>query len=212
MILSSIPVGEHSCLDPVSFLTNLGDVSQIEEQFLSWPQQPEQLLYFPSLDNGVVDDFAAGVLTRLVTDMVAHSAFPLCDLERGYAPRPEHTVAANTLVAAGFVEKIAVGDGLLRFSQAGMRHMRQAWLLDAPTRVCGVREGIPLEDATVYELICHLRRAGWAWQRWTGAKTLPRGYFLGAPKVWFTSGASPPRQYLEALLRAEELSVEFWAS
>lgn len=50
-----------------------------------------------------------------------------------------------------------------------------------------------------------LREAGWRWEHWTGRRSLPVGYMKGAPKVWYSSGLSPHRRYLELIVRAEDL-------
>ena len=67
-----------------------------------------------------------------------------------------------------------------------------------------VRPNVAIQDYTARELFICLERAGWIWTRCaTNHKTLPVGYYPGAPKVWCSTRIIP-RGYLQCLLQADQ--------
>lgn len=199
VMIASTPVGEHSKLDPVSLLGDLGDAAVLEERFLAWPQAKEQSFFFArSALPETVDDETFELVQRVVTDMVGHSAF---ETSRAYSPPEAQRGLMDLLSGVGLVQ--SVGDATYCLTQIGLRSLQQAWTLCVPQRVCERRPELAIEDCTCYELICRLSDAGWRWQLWKGRRWCV-GYVPGDAKIWFTTGNSPPRAYLQVLLRAEE--------
>ena len=71
---------------------------------------------------------------------------------------------------------------------------------------------------TVFELINELQVEGWTWRRWLPKSARPKraeakhptpdGYIVGQAKLWFTSGVTVVKQYVLALLSAEDLKSQ----
>ena len=157
LVINSIPVGEHSKLDPVSLLGDLGDAVLLGERFLSWPQNFEKQVF-----SCAIADFQDGVagaepLPQLVTDMVGCSAFAGCPADRACTPRPDQQSSVDMLVSADLAEFVG---------EQRNRH----WNLDDPVRVCSRQPDLAIADCTLYELLCRLRDQDWQWHRWTGSR------------------------------------------
>ena len=159
---------------------------------------------------------------EIVTEMVNAGAFPDCDLRCCYVSRISREI--EVLLAAEVIERV---DNPLRarhgpeheseswrFCPCAVPQLQSFWLVHSPRSAFRERAGIPLAQKTTFELLVALRAEGFMWKQWVNPKQNKRAfreaglsemYIPGSPKVWCSSGTHVYRQYLELLLRAEDL-------
>lgn len=90
-----------------------------------------------------------------------------------------------------------------RLTSHGAGSIKYTWRLRDPRKVLDVRPSLSLTDATAWELILIAESSGWLWMPMVGSKRpLP---FCGkeSRKIWYTSGHTVLREYLQCLLDAD---------
>ena len=92
---------------------------------------------------------------------------------------------------------------------AGLQALKSCAKLGSPSGALSLREHIPTQDRSVYELIDMLQANDWQWRPWVPKSKrrrrdghIPESYVPGDAKVWFST-AHVGRSYLVALLSAE---------
>lgn len=105
----------------------------------------------------------------------------------------------------------------------GARSLRTARFVSKAPPLYVIRDGLDLEQHSVFELVQLLKQDGWSWHKLpTSAVARRRLHFRvddDPDRVWYTSGRQVKREYLMCLLRARSLltqygieSVPHWAS
>lgn len=82
------------------------------------------------------------------------------------------------------------------------------WALHSPVLALVAGGNIAIEDATTYEAMCLLHKAGWGWNLWDLKQFRQGGIPLEyKPGNTSASGGKPISfRYLQALLRAEDVT------
>lgn len=147
-------------------------------------------------------------VSRVITKMMLVGARPsACG---AVLPPADLEIAAH-LAASGFLQRDSDHADRWLLTAQCMSNM-QAWTnVKRSRRIFAVRDDMPNETLTRYELVNILQQQGWEWRLWLpkskrrkrGAP-IPAGYIKGQPKVWFSSVSSlQPKAYFLVLLAAE---------
>ena len=154
-------------------------------------------------------DFSSHDVALIASELAGTGESTLRDLPSGC----KKDEVLNALLQNGFVVQLDGGLGW-SLTDLGKQRLSFGWTLERPTLVCMPRE-IPIADKTEWELVHALREDGWVWQRWVPPSqrrkrgpVQPEAYYLGEPKIWFTSGTSVCWSYLCVLLQAPALVAE----
>ena len=155
----------------------------------------------------------ADVVTKLVNckalpGCAALQAFPADDLD------DDETDIIVELFEHDFVD-VSRTDGpdsdspeLVRLEKKALAHLSYCCELSSPTPALAVRDELPIEDRTAYELMMELENQGWEWSL-LPSKDEDREALDYKPtsteKVWYTSGVSAHQEYLLCLLQAGTL-------
>ena len=133
---------------------------------------------------------------------------------QGYIASEADRPSMLQLSAAGFAvaSNDISEDPTWYLTPAGRQQIVSAFWCEHPVRVFAVREHLPLEDRTHYELVCSLESQGWTWRPWPPPAVRrkmrsppPIAYEPGAARVWFSTPAEIHASYLVALNRVDEL-------
>ena len=184
--------------DDVSFLYNVGaDFDCLRAGFKVWNIENKVVL-------GIRDQriqHSAGI-SELVTSLVEASAVP-----GGKAWMPKNAelqFAISELQRCGFLQ--GDGDAGWLLTVAGLSATKMQLRAVTPHTVCNCRSGMRLADMTRHELLEKLNEQGFCWQMIPRGKrrNALKGYAPGLTKVCWYSSASLSRQYMMALLTAED--------
>ena len=155
---------------------------------------------------------AHGELHGLLRGMVEASAFVTHEESLGYSALPEEVSILQGLEQHGLVAAAGHEDVRWSFTELGTKELTSCLRLSAPSRVFQLREGIPLQDKTTYELMMSLQEEGWEWQRWVPPSKRTRrmaimgrtfdAYCRDGQKVWYSTDV-PSNSYMAVLLQAE---------
>ena len=148
-------------------------------------------------------------VNSVLSDLVNAGAYPTNADSLGYVAQPNQVPSLHDLHERGLVQKNQSGRWFL--SDSGWANVRSSIVLSYPTPLFSVRDTMPLDHLTVYELLMLLDRDGWERKlRITPSKRkpttmpIPYAYYPDAAKEFFTT-LHPLPSYLIALLSSREL-------
>ena len=130
----------------------------------------------------------------------------------GLNATPDEYDRLRKLEELGIVwQNLCMGGARWFRKKEALYHIASCVLCDQPSSVFEVRDDLALVDATEYQLLVLLDRAGWEWKKWTpAAQRSTRAaidyepYAPGRPRVWF-SGKEMHKPYVHVLLDSESL-------
>jgi len=213
-VVSVMPARAVGTSDPVYVLSDLGlNLGQLRTELLAWQASYAGLSYScPGLE---ADREITGLLTRMLAAR---------GLEGSDAKRVHMTADSNAaerkhlqmLASRNVVECVGrqAGSTSWIITRQGMREMDGGQTFQFQCAICSLPpDGTPLQDMTVYQLMLVMKRQGWQWKRLTPKmKEIKVMYVPGleppSPAVWYTAGLVVKREYLLALLQADELEVD----
>ena len=153
--------------------------------------------------------------SELLLALVERGAFPGAQGELLAAPEDDTMAVYRPLLQSmhdlDMVELTEPGSSSWRLTQRGMASISYTWQLKDSARVLEPRAGIPLKDASTWEMMVQLEEQGWEWQalpakRDSRDKLVPYSPQDEEPrKVWYTSGHTVNHDYLHTLLAANDL-------
>lgn len=191
------PVGEECDVAPLTLLSGFARTAASQaDAVLKWKTGPKLAWQLQS-HSGPNDP-------RLVSELVTAGAYPEADETDWFTPRaPGDVDSLRAWQDAGLVASCGRGRRW-HLTASGVANLRACWQVASPEPCFRPRAGVPLQEQTSFELLCHLRSEGWAWRPLPARRPFPEGYKVGGLKEWL-SRLTPYREYLVALLRADEL-------
>jgi len=100
--------------------------------------------------------------------LVERGAFPGAQGELLVAPEDDTMAVYRPLLQSmhdlDMVELTEPGSSSWRLTQRGMASISYTWQLKDAARVLEPRAGIPLKDASTWEMMVQLEEQGWEWQ------------------------------------------------
>ena len=191
----------------VCILRSLGKHDEVESALKVWEHKHSLVFTLRDINLPGLQD----ALVPFVTCLVQAKAYPHTDRDRwpqvaeSQAPVME-ALRSLGCVQAEFVEGKGTCCALTHNAIDGGR-LQPQWTLSNPKPVLCVRDGIPLEDRTSYELMQLLLQDGWEWRAYTKRGGRLLYYKLGDAKVFYSPpGNSSPISpaYLQCLIKAED--------
>ena len=147
-------------------------------------------------------------VSQVLSELMTAGAYAGSGIGLGM-PTRGHLDLLMALMEEGIVEHSGdLVDARWSLTWRGRSQMSSVAELHEPTPVFAVRDHLPLEDNTSYELNKLLDADGWVWKRWVpksarrkNTEPIPIGYENGSPKAYYTTKEVSPA-YLRCLLRS----------
>ena len=156
--------------------------------------------------------FQHGELHNLLHGMVTAAAFESSEDSPGFSAVQTQMPVLQMLAQHGLVTSTGREDIRWHLTDKATKQLTTCSKLENPSRVFRVREHLPLQERSAYELMMAMQEAGWEWRRWVPPSKRTRrmaiagdtfdDYSRGGRKLWY-SNESPSRCYMLALLNAE---------
>ena len=156
--------------------------------------------------------FQHGELHNLLHGMVTAAAFESSEDSLGFSAVQTQMPVLQMLAQHGLVTSTGREDIRWHLTDKATKQLTTCSKLENPSRVFRVREHLPLQERSAYELMMAMQEAGWEWRRWVPPSKRTRrmaiagdtfdDYSRGGRKLWY-SNESPSRCYMLALLNAE---------
>lgn len=180
------------------------DLALLQESFFCWSVDEQARFTFRNHD-------LADVELQVLADMVHAGA--CVGSEHGCTVSVNDGATLRVLMnwsEHGLVERMRedAGSTVWQLSPQGASSLSVLRRAHSPQVVSIPREPLPLASATGWELIFRLDNGGWHWAKLPSKRqarlALPP-YVAGGERTFFTAGIECNRDYLQALLQAEEL-------
>ena len=119
-----------------------------------------------TLRNSNLYGFQHGEIHNLLHGMVTAGAFESSQDSLGFSAMQTQMPVLQMLGQHGLVTSTGREDIRWYFTDKGTKQLTTCSKLENPSRVFRIREHLPLQERSTYELMIAMQEAGWEWRRW----------------------------------------------